>query len=49
MFLHRKEGEDAKVQVVIAKNRHGGTGTIELGWIPQYTSFYSIETHLDGE
>ena len=49
MFLHRKEGEDMKVQVVIAKNRHGATGTIELGWTPQFTSFYTLETNYEAE
>ena len=49
MFLHRKEGEDMKVQVVIAKNRHGATGTIELGWTPQFTSFYTLETNYETE
>jgi replicative DNA helicase len=45
LFLHRKEGEELKVQVVIAKNRHGGTGIIELGWTPQFTTFYNLESH----
>ena len=49
MFLHRKEGEDMKVQVVIAKNRHGATGTVELGWTPQFTSFYTLETNYESE
>lgn len=47
MFLHRNENEQQKVQVVIAKNRHGATGTIDLGWIPEFTSFYSIENNLE--
>ncbi len=47
MFLHRNPEETQKVQVVIAKNRHGATGIVELGWIPEFTSFYSLETHLD--
>ncbi len=50
MFLHRKEGEEQKVQVVIAKNRHGATGIVELGWTPQFTAFYSLDsTHGDEE
>ncbi len=47
MFLHRNENEQQKVQVVIAKNRHGATGIIELGWTPEFTSFYSIENNLE--
>ena len=50
MFLHKKEGEELKVQVVVAKNRHGATGIVELGWTPQFTSFYSLDTtHSEGE
>ncbi len=46
MFLHKKENEENKVQVIIAKNRHGATGTIELGWTPQFTSFYTLENNI---
>ena len=50
MFLHRKEGEEQRVQVIIAKNRHGATGTVELGWTPQFTAFYSLDTtHSDDD
>jgi replicative DNA helicase len=50
MFLQRLEGEDLKVKVTIAKNRHGATGAVELGWTPQYTTFYTIDNHYgDGE
>lgn len=50
MFLHRKEGEEQRVQVVIAKNRHGATGIVELGWTPQFTAFYSLDnTHSEDE
>ena len=49
MFLHRKEGEELKVEVVVAKNRHGAQGVVELGWTPQFTTFYNIDTiHGDG-
>ena len=50
MFLQKLEGEELKVKVTIAKNRHGATGAVELGWTPQYTTFYSIDNHYgDGE
>ena len=49
-YSDRKEEENQKVQVVIAKNRHGATGIIELGWTPQFTAFYSLDTvHGDDE
>ena len=30
-------------EIIIAKNRHGGTGTVKVGWIGQYTKFRTIE------
>ena len=30
-------------ECIIAKNRHGETGTVELQWLPEYTTFSSID------
>ena len=30
-------------ELIVAKNRHGSTGTVYLNWIGRYTTFYSIE------
>ena len=30
-------------EIIVAKNRHGSTGTVDLNWIGRYTTFYSIE------
>ena len=50
MFLYRDEYYDAEnnpdasiAEVIIAKNRHGSTGTVKMHWIGRYTTFYSIE------
>ena len=49
MFLHREDYYDKEnekkgiAEVIIAKNRHGETGTIELGWLGQYTRFANID------
>ncbi len=52
IFLYRSEyyktGEAADqntsiAEVIIAKNRHGSTGTVNMGWNGQYTKFVSIE------
>ena len=47
MFIYRDdyydaESEDKNVaEIIIAKNRHGATTTVELQWIGQYTTFSS--------
>lgn len=49
MFLHRDDYYDKETEkkgiaeVIIAKNRHGETGTVELGWLGQYTRFANID------
>ena len=54
LFLSRDYyGEDPEkanlVEVIIAKNRHGETGTVEMSWLGQYTKFSSLETDLREE
>lgn len=50
MFLYRegyynKKAPDLTVsECIVAKNRHGETGTVNLRWDGQYTKFSSIET-----
>ncbi len=46
MFLYRDEyykapdaGEQSVAECIVAKNRHGSTGTVKLGWIGQFTKF----------
>lgn len=52
IFLYRSEyyktGETPDqntsiAEVIIAKNRHGSTGTVNMGWNGQFTKFLSIE------
>ncbi len=54
IFLSRDYyGEDPDkanlVEVIVAKNRHGETGTVEMSWLGQYTKFSSLETDLREE
>lgn len=48
MFLHREDYYDENTEkknvaeVIIAKNRSGSTGTVELAWIPEYTKFANL-------
>lgn len=51
MFLSRDYyGNDPEkanlVDVIVAKNRHGGQGTVQMSWLGQYTKFSSLEEHL---
>lgn len=39
ILLHRDDKEnDGEIQFILAKNRHGQTGTIRLAWRPQYAA-----------
>lgn len=48
MFLHREDYYDPETEkknvaeVIIAKNRNGETGTVELAWLGQYTKFANL-------
>ncbi|MBQ6539757.1 MAG: replicative DNA helicase [Oscillospiraceae bacterium] len=45
---YNKETEEQNVaECIILKNRRGQTGTIKLGWMPQFTRFTSLETRHD--
>ncbi len=52
LFLYRpeyyKETADKQdlAQVIVAKNRHGSTGKVEMGWNGQFTKFISLEKNL---
>ena len=49
LFLYRdgyynKDSENPnEAECIIAKNRHGETKTVELQWLPEYTTFSSID------
>ena len=54
IFLSRDYyGEDPEkanlVEVIIAKNRHGETGTVEMSWLGQYTKFSTLSTDMREE
>ena len=36
-------------ECIIAKNRHGETGKVELRWLPEYTSFGTLENRYQEE
>ena len=38
-----QEDEPGTVELIIAKHRNGGTGTVKLRWIGQYTTFVNLK------
>ena len=36
-------------EAIVLKNRKGQTGTVNLTWVPEYTSFYSVEKYRDND
>ena len=47
---YNKETEKQNVcEVIIAKNRHGETGSVELSWDARYTRFDTIEWKREDE
>jgi replicative DNA helicase len=38
-----RENESEIIEVIVAKNRHGATQTVKMGWIDKYTLFRSID------
>ncbi len=55
MFIYRDDyyNEDSEkrniAECIVAKNRHGETGKVELRWMPDYTSFGTIEHRYGNE
>ena len=47
---YNKETENPNLaEAIVLKNRKGQTGTVELNWLPEYTSFTSVERRHDDE
>ena len=55
MFLYRDDyyNSDSEkrniAECIVAKNRHGETGKVELRWMPEYTAFGTLENRYDDE
>ena len=54
MFIYRDDyynenSEEKNVaECIVAKNRHGETGTVKLQWLPQFTTFSNLEWKHEG-
>ena len=48
-YYHPDTPEKNVAEVIVAKNRHGETGTVKLQWLPQFTTFADREwKHHEG-
>ena len=53
LFLYRDDyyNEDSEkhniAECIVAKNRHGETGKVELRWMPEYTQFSTLDYRYD--
>ena len=49
MFLYRDEyyntdkTAQSAAEVIVAKNRHGAVRNVDIGWLPQYTKFITLD------
>ena len=47
-YYHEDSPEKNLAECIVAKNRHGETGTVRLQWLPQFTTFSDREwQHVD--
>ncbi|MDO4175155.1 MAG: DnaB-like helicase C-terminal domain-containing protein, partial [Eubacteriales bacterium] len=53
LFIYRDDYYDDEseeknnAEIIIAKNRHGATGSVMLQWIGQYTTFYNQDRRYE--
>ena len=48
-YYNKNSPEPNVAEVIVAKNRHGETGTVKLQWLPQFTTFADREwKHNEG-
>ena len=43
-YYNNESEKKNSAELIVAKNRHGETGTVELQWMGQFTSFATQET-----
>ena len=46
-YYHENSPEKNVAECIVAKNRHGETGTVKLQWLPQFTTFANREWQHD--
>jgi replicative DNA helicase len=54
VFIHRTKDQDAppeelgRASIIIAKQRNGEVGEVDLAWVGEYARFENLETHMVG-
>jgi replicative DNA helicase len=44
-YYHETPENHNRAECIVAKNRHGETGTVFLQWLPEFTTFSNLDTH----
>lgn len=48
-YFNRESDDHNQAELIVMKNRHGNTGTIQLQWIPEYTTYTAVENYREEE
>ena len=48
-YYNRESENPNLAEAIVLKNRKGATGTVELSWLPEYTSFATVERWHEDE
>jgi replicative DNA helicase len=46
-YFNKEAEEHNKAELIVMKNRHGNTGTIPVQWMPEYTTYASLERYRE--
>ena len=46
-YFNKESEEHNKAELIVLKNRHGNTGTIPVQWMPEYTTYTSLERYRE--
>ncbi|MBR3555689.1 MAG: replicative DNA helicase [Oscillospiraceae bacterium] len=46
-YFNKETEEHNKAELIVMKNRHGNTGTIPVQWMPEYTTYASLERYRE--
>lgn len=44
-YFNREAEDHNTAELIIMKNRHGNTGTVELQWMPEYTTYTAVDRY----